>query len=107
MLDAARRDTVSVALGTESRFGGPGADALRDLDRRPTEEVAQIRLKRVDELAEAGEAEVRLVVHAPAPDPTDTACCRPVHDRRRSRRRAEARLAGQHQRRSGDGRVEG
>jgi len=86
-----------------------GAKAERDLQRQPagTRETAQIAGQRADELVQAGEADVRLVLHPAAPDHLEPGGGGHLRRRGQQGRLADAGLARQQQRRAiGTGLVE-
>jgi hypothetical protein len=80
----------------------PGAEAERDLQRDAAgpRETAQIVGQRSDELVQAGEADVRLVLHPAAPDHLEPGGGRHLRRRGQQRRLADAGLARQQQRRA-------
>jgi len=82
--------------------GRAGADAERDLDRHPTgsRQAAQVIQQRANELVQASEADIRLVLHPTAADHLETGGRGHLRRRGQQCRLADAGLARQQQRRA-------
>ncbi len=104
--DAACRNSASDALNTARRSGAgpePMPSATSSTTRLRPRQTSQIVGQRIDELVEAGEADVRLVLHAAAMDHADTVDRGHPGRRNEQCRLANAGLTRQQQRRAIDG----